>query len=101
MQADVIIDETYAENPTTYDSAALLKEWGLTEAEAATLPAWANKKVCTRLPRSGRLLTLVPLSILWSHAQLACAAHACVVAVPHGRNLYAPVFFPLCHRYST
>ncbi|PRW56963.1 flagellar associated [Chlorella sorokiniana] len=44
-KADVIIDETYAENPTTYDSAALLKDWGLTEAEAATLPAWANKKV--------------------------------------------------------
>ncbi|KAI7839391.1 hypothetical protein COHA_006792 [Chlorella ohadii] len=44
-KADVIIDETYAENPTTYDSAALLKEWGLTEAEAAALPAWANKKV--------------------------------------------------------
>lgn len=45
LQADVIIDETYAENPTTYDSAALLKDWGLTEAEAASLPAWANKKV--------------------------------------------------------
>lgn len=44
-KADVIIDETYAENPTTYDSAALLKDWGLTEAEAASLPAWANKKV--------------------------------------------------------
>lgn len=44
-QADIIIDESYAENPTVYDPAALLKTWAVTEAEAATLPAWTNKKV--------------------------------------------------------
>lgn len=44
-KADIIIDESYAENPTVYDPAALLKTWAVTEAEAATLPAWTNKKV--------------------------------------------------------
>lgn len=44
--ADVIIDETYFADSTKVDSAAMLKEWGLTEAEAAAVPAIANKKVC-------------------------------------------------------
>ena len=44
-QADVIIDETYTATPLAYDAAALLKDWGLTEAEAASVPAIANKQV--------------------------------------------------------
>lgn len=44
-QADVIIDETYAADPTAYTPDALLKVWGLTTQEAATVPAIAAKKV--------------------------------------------------------
>ena len=41
----MIIDETYAADPTAYTPDALLKVWGLTTQEAATVPAIAAKKV--------------------------------------------------------
>ncbi|KAL4424905.1 hypothetical protein ABPG77_002128 [Micractinium sp. CCAP 211/92] len=44
-QADVIIDETYSLDPVNYDGAALLKEYGLTAQEAASVPAIAGQKV--------------------------------------------------------
>ena len=45
LQADVIIDETYAADPTTYAGEAALKEWGLTTEDLAELPAAAASRV--------------------------------------------------------
>ncbi len=41
----MIIDETFADNPTTYTIDSLLKVWGLTAQQAAAVPAFADKKV--------------------------------------------------------
>ena len=41
----MIIDETYAADPTAYDGAAALEEWGFTAADMAEVPAAAASKV--------------------------------------------------------
>ncbi len=109
LQADVIIDETYAENPTTYDSAALLKEWSLTEAEAAALPAWANKKVRARWLGEWTAASawFTGSWVLGSHTLEPCSAWMCSTcmcgccAAQQQPLCYASVFLSLCHRCST
>lgn len=44
----MIIDETYSAEPVKMDAAAMLAEYGLTKAEAASVPAIANKRVRAR-----------------------------------------------------
>lgn len=41
----MIIDETYAMDPTAYTPDQLLATWNMSADELAGVPAWANRKV--------------------------------------------------------
>lgn len=44
-QADIIIDETYTEDPTTYSGAAALEKWGFNAADLAEVPAAVTSRI--------------------------------------------------------